>query len=149
MLKTLHLLGVSLFLGNIIVSALWKVMADRSGSVPVARFGARLILLTDILFTGLGAILLTITGHLLAPAWGGVGRSWIALSYGLFALSGLLWLAVLVPIQVRQARMLRHLAVDAALPPAYHKLTLWWSLVGTLATLAPLPALWLMSAKPG
>jgi hypothetical protein len=41
--KTLHIVGVSLFIGNIIVSALWKVMADRTGDLAVMRFGARLV----------------------------------------------------------------------------------------------------------
>ncbi len=30
LLKTLHLLGVILFLGNIIVTGWWKAMADRT-----------------------------------------------------------------------------------------------------------------------
>jgi uncharacterized membrane protein len=149
MIKTLHLLGVCLFLGNIIVSALWKVMADRSGSVPVARFAVRLVNLTDGVFTGVGVTLIAITGHLMAPAWGGLDRTWIWTSYTLLATSGLLWLMVLVPIQLRQARLLRGLPETAQLPAAYHRLSLWWSVVGTIATLAPLPALWLMSAKPG
>lgn len=29
--KTIHLLGVVVFLGNIIVTAWWKIMADRNG----------------------------------------------------------------------------------------------------------------------
>jgi uncharacterized membrane protein len=31
-LKALHLLGVVLFLGNIVVTAVWKMLADRTQS---------------------------------------------------------------------------------------------------------------------
>lgn len=146
-LKTLHLIGVILFVGNVVVSALWKTMADRDGRLPVLRFATRLINLTDLVFTGTGATLLAVTGHLMAGNWGGLGRPWIHISYACFALSGLLWLAVLVPIQVRQARLLRGLPDDAAVPPAYRRLARWWAVAGTAATLLVLPPLWLMVAK--
>lgn len=46
-IKSLHILGVSLFLGNIIVSAFWKVLADRTGNYAVIRFATRLVNVTD------------------------------------------------------------------------------------------------------
>jgi hypothetical protein len=62
-LKTLHLLGVCLFMGNIIVSGFWKAMADRVDELAVARFATRLVNLTDAVFTGTGATLLLVAGH--------------------------------------------------------------------------------------
>ncbi|WP_148716033.1 DUF2269 family protein [Chitinolyticbacter meiyuanensis] len=149
-LKTLHLFGVCLFLGNVIVSALWKVMADRSGNVAVIRYATRLVNVTDLAFTAVGATLLAVTGHLLATDYGGVHAwPWIWQAYALFAVSGLIWLAVLLPIQIAQARLLRGRADDAPLPQRYWPLARWWSIAGTLATVALLPALWLMVDKTG
>lgn len=148
-LITLHILGACLFIGNIVVSALWKVAADRSGDYAVIRFATRLVNLTDGVFTGAGATLLLVTGHLLAKQYGGVlAQGWILWSYILFGLSGAIWLAVLVPIQFKQARLLR-LAQAGVVPDAYHRLArLWWG-AGLLATALPLPALYLMVAKIG
>ena len=50
--KVVHLFGVVLFLGNIIVTALWKVMADRTGDPRVIAYAQRLVILTDFIFTG-------------------------------------------------------------------------------------------------
>ena len=144
--KTLHLLGVCLFVGNIIVSAFWKVLADRTRDLAVVRFGSRLVNLTDAVFTGGGATLLAVSGHMMAPVHGGVlTTGWILWSYVLFGFSGLLWLAVLVPIQVKQARLLK--GAVGEVPAAYYRLEGVWSAVGILATLVPLPALWMMITK--
>lgn len=146
-LKSLHVFGVCLFIGNIIVSALWKVMADRTGSFPVVRFATRLVNLTDVLFTGLGVTLLLVTGHLLAGYYGGVlSQPWILWSYVLFSISGAIWLFVLVPIQLKQARLLRTSSQEI-IPDEYHRLARLWSLAGTVATLVPLPAIYLMISR--
>lgn len=146
-LKSLHILGVSLFIGNIIVSALWKVLADRTDNYAIVRFATRVVNITDMAFTGLGATLLLVTGHLLADNYGGVvANEWILWSYVLFGISGAIWIAVLVPIQIKQARMLRPVSAQK-LPKEYHRLARIWWVAGTLATLFPLPAIYLMIAK--
>ncbi|MFO1199343.1 MAG: DUF2269 family protein [Burkholderiaceae bacterium] len=103
--KLVHLLGACLFVNGIVVSAFWKVMADRTSQLAVMRFGVRLVNLADALFTGAGATMLAVAGYALAGRWGSVGaQGWIVTSYALFAFSGALWIAVLVPIQIEQAR---------------------------------------------
>ena len=146
-LKSLHVFGVCLFIGNIMVSALWKVMADRTGNLAVIRFATRLVNVTDVVFTGLGVTLLLVTGHLLAGYYGGVlSQAWILWSYVLFGISGAIWLFVLVPIQLKQARLLRTSAQEI-IPDEYRRLARIWSLAGTVATLVPLPAIYLMISK--
>lgn len=146
--KTLHVLGAVLFLGNIAVSAVWKVLADRSGRLDVARYAARLVLVTDAVFTAGGAALVASTGHLLAPLHGGIGaQPWLQAGYALFAASGLIWLVVLLPVEILQARMLSA-ATGEALPAGYRRLSLVWSIAGTAATAAPLGVVYLMAAKP-
>ena len=110
------------------------------------RFGVRLVNVTDALFTGTGATMLALAGHALAGTYGGVAaQGWIVTSYALFAVSGALWIAVLVSVQVMQARLLKT-AVDRV-PPQYRRLDRIWSAVGVVATLVPLPALWMMLVK--
>lgn len=149
-LKAIHLLGAVLLLGNIIVTAFWKTLAERSGRLAVIRFAVRATNLADLVFTLGGIVLLAGAGHAMAPAYGGVGGSfWLSATYALFAATGLLWLAVLVPVQWKQARLLAPLADDAEVPAAYRRLALVWTVAGTLATLMPLAAAWLMVARPG
>ncbi|MBI3774501.1 MAG: DUF2269 domain-containing protein [Gammaproteobacteria bacterium] len=148
-LKSLHILGACLFLGNIIVSAFWKVLADRTGNYSVIRFATRLVNITDTVFTGLGATLLLVTGHVLAGNYGGIySNGWILWSYVLFGISGAIWVAVLVPIQFKQAQILRVSTIEE-IPKEYHRLARLWSLAGTLATLFPLPAVYLMVSRGG
>lgn len=148
-LKSIHILAVTLFIGNIIVSAFWKALADRTREVGVIRYATRLVILTDVFFTAGGIVLLLATGHAMAPAYGGVmGASWIRWSYLLLMGSGLIWLLVLLPVQLAQARILKPLALEAEIPKRYWKLAALWTVAGIPATILPLPAIYLMTVKP-
>lgn len=62
LLKSLHILGAVIFLGNIIVTGWWKVMADRTRNPVVIAFAQRQVTLTDFIFTGGGVVLILATG---------------------------------------------------------------------------------------
>ena len=103
--KVLHVLSACLFLGNVVVSGTWAFLAERTRSFEVIAFSNRLVLITDLLFTLTGALLVVYTGSLMAHRYDGApaaSQAWITWSYMLFGLSGLIWLLVLVPIQLRQ-----------------------------------------------
>lgn len=149
-LKAIHLLGAVLFLGNIIVTAFWKTLADRSGELAVIRFAVKATNWADVVFTLGGIVLLAAAGHMMAPAFGGVaGSFWLKTAYALFVATGVLWLTVLIPVQWKQARLLNALPAGAAVPAAYRGLARVWAVAGSMATLMPLAAAWLMVAKPG
>ncbi|RJG08060.1 DUF2269 family protein [Noviherbaspirillum cavernae] len=148
-LKALHIFAVTLFVGNIIVSAFWKALADRTRDVGIIRYATRLVNLTDVFFTAGGIALLMATGHAMAPFYGGVmATSWIRWSYFMVIGSGLIWLFVLLPVQIAQSRLLRPLASQAEIPARYWKLSMLWTVAGIPATLLPLPAIYLMAVKP-
>jgi len=147
-LKTLHVLGVVLFLGNIIVTAFWKIMADRTRDLAVVRFAVRATNWADVFFTFGGVVLLSVAGRSLAAQSGMPDVPWLRWAYGLFAATGLLWLGVLIPLQRAQAKLLAPLPRDAAIPARYWHLSRIWAAAGTVATLLPLAIVWLMAAKP-
>jgi uncharacterized membrane protein len=148
-LKTLHILGAIIFVGNIIVTAWWKLMADRTHNPVVMHFAQRQVLWTDLIFTAGGGLLLAATGFATVARGGwSMAHSWVATGVLLFALSGLIWLAVLIPLQFAQARLTRGLPPGSPIPPRYWKLARLWSVFGTVATLLPLWAVWWMVAKP-
>lgn len=147
-LKMFHLLGVVLFLGNIVVTAVWKTMANRSGNLAVIHFSQKLVNLTDFLFTATGAALVAVTGLMMVPSLEFlVQQRWILGSLIAFGASAVIWVAVLIPVQVRQTKVLRQSLAAGELDPSYQKLSRWWAVAGTIATLLPLIPMWLMTHK--
>ncbi len=149
MIKVLHILGVVLFLGNLIVSAVWRLLAQKIDDKAVHKFSIKLIQKTDILFTVPGVILIAVTGHMLAEGLGGIGaHSWIYHSYTLLTVSALIWMLGLIPIQRKQLHLISesHSIKEAGI--RYITLNRWWAILGGLATILALIALYLMVARP-
>ena len=132
----IHVVGVVLFLGNIVVTALWKTLADRTRERRVVQFAQRLVIVTDWVFTGGGAALLAIgAGGMAAHAGPGLfDQTWVLAGTVLFGLSGLLWVTVLIPVQTAQTRVLRAASPDGAVPDAYWVLARRWMIFGIAAT---------------
>jgi uncharacterized membrane protein len=145
----LHVLGVVIFLGNIIVTAVWKLLADRTRDPAVVAYAQRLVTVTDVAFTATGAALIAISGPVLADDLGGVGGpAWITWGLALFVASGVIWVAVLIPVQVLQARAARGFAAGGVIPERYWRLARVWYVFGSVAILLPLANLYFMVFKP-
>jgi uncharacterized membrane protein len=149
-LKMLHLLGVIILIGNVTVSSFWKVFADRSRDPRIIAHAQRLVTITDWFFT-LSGILLLIGGGFGAAYVAGIppfGAAWLTISETLFLLSGLIWVLVLVPIQVRQARQARAFSDKADIPADYRRDNYLWLIWGIAATAPLITAIYVMIAKP-
>lgn len=147
-LKILHLLGVVLFIGNIIVTAWWKVMADFTRNPVIIAFAQRQVTLTDWVFT-LGGVLLVMLGGPINAVWHDMDLTtpWLLWGNVLFAASGVIWVVALVPLQIRLGRMAKGFAEAGAIPAAYWPMETLWLLFGVLATLLPLAVIPLMVLK--
>jgi uncharacterized membrane protein len=148
-LKSMHILGVVLFLGNIIVTGWWKNMADQTKHPQIIAFAQRQVTLTDFIFTAGGVSLLFLAG-VLNVWWHDINLSsqWLVYGFAVFVLSGVIWAAVLIPVQIKQAKMAKHFAVDGLIPDAYWRLCKIWNFFGAIATLLPLMNLYWMVFKP-
>jgi uncharacterized membrane protein len=148
--KLMHLLGVVLLLGNIVVTAAWKLAADRHGNPAVVAFAQRMVMLADFAFT-LPGIALTLVG---AHGMGWLGGfslwqpGWLAWGHSLFIVSGVIWLGVLVPTQVQQGRLAASFATSPAIPARYWQLNRRWIVWGVAATVLPVINMGLMVLKP-
>lgn len=149
-LKSLHLLGVVMFLGNIIVTGWWKFMADRTGNPLIIAFAQRQVTLTDWVFTAGGVVLVLAggLGNALLHQMDYLHTYWLTWGLGLFIASGIIWVAILLPIQIAQARMAKQFAHGGEIPARYWQLGRMWNVFGTLATLLPLMNLYWMVFKP-
>lgn len=145
----LHVLGVVLFLGNIIVTAVWKTLADRTGSPAIVAYAQGLVTITDIAFTATGVVLIIVSGTVMADDFGGVtGPLWLTWGWWLFIASGVIWITALVPIQVMQQRLAIRFRNEATIPDRYWRLANLWAVFGVIATVLPLANLYFMIFKP-
>ncbi|WP_134685707.1 DUF2269 family protein [Brevibacillus migulae] len=144
-----HLLGVVLFLGNIITAAFWKVRADLQKDPAMIHRTVKNVMLADYVFTLPGLVLITVSGIVMAikanlPM---SGLNWLTLSLLLFAISGAIWLAVLLPLQ---RAMIRHSAqsmLSGKPSSAYERASRHWAIYGIAATLLPVIILYCMVTK--
>ncbi len=149
-LKSVHILSVVLFLGNIIVTGWWKLFADFTQHTQTVKFAQRQVTLTDYVFTFVGSTLIFISGvgmiHLQKLDF--FHTTWLLWGTGFFLVSGVLWLLILIPLQIKLARLSHTLSPDMPIPEQYWALEKWWLIVGILATILPTITLFLMVLKP-
>ncbi len=147
--KIIHLLGIILLVGNVTVTACWKFYADGTRDPRIIAFSQRLVTITDWAFTAWGIGLTVIGGY--GAGWvAGIDpwrTSWIVWAEAMFALSGCIWLGVLLPIQIRQARAVKRFTDGTAIPEAYFQDTRTWLRWGIVATVPLMAALYVMIFK--
>ena len=144
-LKVIHLVCACLFLGNVIVSGVWALLAERTRNHAIIQFSNKMVLITDAMFTWVGAVGVVWTGHGMAVNYGGgASHPWIQWSYWLLTFSGLIWLFVLVPIQLKQRALLKQYS---EITEDYWRLSRIWKIAGAISTVLPLPIVYFMVTK--
>lgn len=150
LLLFLHYTGVILLVGNITVTAVWKVFANRTGDARIIAFGQRLVTGTDFGLTIPGIVLTMVGGYGCALLMGYplFEDLWLIASQILFVVAGLIWLGILVPIQVRQARLAHGFVDGGVVSDEYRALSRRWITWGLISTVPMVAVLWLMVVKP-
>jgi uncharacterized membrane protein len=136
-----------IFIGNIVVTAAWMLLAERTRQPPVVHFAARAVMLADTLFTLPGVVLLFANGLILAPVYTGsslLSVGWVAAGLIILILSAVMWAGFLLRYQVR----LITLSAGDTLPQAFDAAFRRWTVWGIIATILPIIALLLMVFKP-
>jgi len=142
-LKTIHLLGVVLFLGNIIITGWWKYTADLTRNPQIIAYAQRQVTLTDFIFTGGGVLILLVAGMLNVYMHDmSYSAKWLNHGMAIFVASGIIWAAILIPIQIKQAKMAKIFANTGVIPDQYWKLCAAWNIFGIIATLLPMANLY-------
>ena len=150
-IKTLHIVSVVLFLGNIVTGLFWKAHGDRSADPRIIAHTLDGIIRSDRLFTLPGVLLIVVSG--VAAAVVGelplLRTAWIWQAIVLIALSGLAFAFQVAPLQRQLLAYARAAAAGEPWEPArYRRLSPRWELWGLAAILPPLRALALMGVKP-
>jgi uncharacterized membrane protein len=148
LVKTLHILAATVFLGTGMGTAYLKARADRSGELAVVAWAQREIVLADWIFTIPSALALPLTGawmveHYQLP-W---STRWIVVGAVGYVAAGILWLPACF-LQIRMRRLAAEaLAQGTPLPPAFHRANRAWLLLGGPAFLAAATSITAMVGK--
>jgi len=153
LMKLLHVVAVIAFLGNITTGLFWHILAARTRDPRLLAHTVDGIIKSDRLFTIPGVVVIISTGIAMAVAGGFplLRTGWILWTLALFGLSGLIFMAFVVPLQ-RQLLALA-LAQAGSGPGAfdyagYHRVARRWEIWGGAALLTPAAGLVLMVLKP-
>lgn len=149
--KLLHVTAVIAFLGNITTGLFWHAHAARTRDPKLLAHTMDGIIRSDRIFTVPGVIGIIASG-VVAAIYGNfpiLRTGWIAWTLLLFAVSGVIFMLRVVPLQ----RQLRALAEAGAQSgnfeyARYHALAVRWEIWGGLALLTPIVGLVLMVLKP-
>ncbi|MCU6710488.1 DUF2269 domain-containing protein [Paenibacillus sp. J5C_2022] len=146
---TLHLVGVLFMVGNVITAAFWKIRADLTGKPSIIHHTVRNVMIADYAFTIPGLVLIITSGAVMAGNNGVslLGFNWLTLSLILFAMTGLIWLAIFIPLQNRMIRHSHECMKTGAITTEYRLASRQWAIYGVAATLLPIVILYLMVMK--
>jgi len=148
--KGLHILGLILMVGNVTVTAFWKVFADRTCKTNIMAFAQWLVTVTDFTFTLTGGMLMVLGGYGAAIA-GNLpvfGTPWLLYGQLMLGVSGAIWVGVLIPIQIRQAAAARDFAIIGDVPESYRKDSFVWLVWGLISCVPLTLGMYFMVAKP-
>ena len=149
LLKALHVVSVVLFLGNIITGVFWKAHADRTDDLRARAQALDGIIKSDRIFTTPNVFIIILTGVATAYTVGIpiLSTPWILWSIILFGISGGAF-AFVAPLQKKLLANVQAGIAGQWDRAGYEQLSRRWTMWGTVATGAPLIAVFLMVIKP-
>jgi uncharacterized membrane protein len=147
--KVLHVVGVVVLVGNVTITAFWKVFSDMTRDPRIIAHAQRGVTVADFIFTLAGIALIIIGGYgaAIVKDMDLFQTHWLVAGQILFAVSGVIWLGILVPLQIRQARMARNFAGGGEIPARYKGDARLWIIWGVIATVPLVAAIYVMIVK--
>ncbi len=135
--RFLHITAVTLFFANAVVGILWEKLSLASGSKEVILHTYNTVAFLDSRFSSPLIILSLLGGLSLSFRMGELWQiGWLSVSFLLFLLSGIFWIATDIPTQYRIKKLISSLKPeDQTIPDELTrllKLRLWISIVGVV-----------------
>lgn len=150
LLKTIHLLAVVAFLGNITTGLFWMRYAVKTNDVSIIHHTAKGIIRSDSIFTIPGVIIIT-AGGFLAAIYAEIPllrTGWIFWPIVLFTLSGILFSIKVAPLQGKMRKYLEKCIANNNYEKKNFTILLkQWEFWGFMALLTPMIAFFMMILK--
>lgn len=128
--KFLHLAGVVVFLGNVILGPLWVVLSLSQQKLQTVRFTFNMLQAFDIYITAPSIFITVINGLYLGSALGGIENlNW--LRYSVYSLL-LLWIFI-IPILIIQDKMAKHIENGDIKSKSFDQLKKSWMIIGLVS----------------
>ncbi|MDC7223122.1 MAG: DUF2269 family protein [Spirochaetales bacterium] len=145
-----HIFSVTLFFANGVVGMLWEYASLRSGRKEVILHTYNTVSRLDARFSSPLIILSLLSGLMLTTLHGDIWQiGWLALSFLLFILSGIVWISLDIPTQYKIKQSLKTMESDENPLPAEFIQLLRKRLFISLAGMIPLLMVFiLMVYKP-
>lgn len=141
--KILHIIGVVLFMGNMIAGPIWFNYAYLSKDKKLLKFAGKLLELTDIYLTIPGIALTVLNGLPLASVYGGTkNQPWLFYS---MILLFVMW-ALSIPLIYLQEKMYQSLDKEFDIK-IINTLFIRWGIFGTFVMIPPSVIFYLMIVK--
>lgn len=141
----IFILGLILLIGNVIITQYWMMMIERTGNEAAVKSAVRIVNWADVFFTTPGIFLAVIAGHILTDSFGGYETGWVLWATITFPIVGVLWLAGLVPMQNKLARLAE---TSKKLDDGFYSLLHKWYVIGALTTLLSIAVAALAIVQP-
>ncbi|HRG65460.1 MAG TPA: DUF2269 family protein [Saprospiraceae bacterium] len=143
--KLLHILGVVIFMGNMIVGPVWFSYAFYSKDAHVLKFAAKLLQQTDLYLTIPGVALTVLNGLCLSSVYGGSqSQPWLLHSIYLILT---MWV-LSVPLVFLQEKLFLTIETEAQNEAKINRLLIRWSILGSLVMIPPSIIFYWMVVKP-
>ena len=148
-MKTVHILAVVLFLGNIITAVFWKLHGDFAGTLEARAQALDGVIKADRIFTLPSVALIVITGVWMALTLKiSFLTTWILWALVLFGFSGACFSLFVGPLQKKLLANVRAGQAGNWNQAEYDRVSTAWKYWGLAATVTPLAVVFLMVAKP-
>lgn len=142
--KILHIFGLILFMGNMVVGPVWFSFAYFSKDKTLLKFANRLLQLTDLFLTVPGVALTVLNGLCLASVFGGAkNQPWL---YHSIILLFIMW-ALSIPLIYLQEKMYSTIDNEPNNDAKINKLLIRWAILGTIVMIPPTIIFYLMVFK--
>lgn len=143
--KLLHIIGVVIFMGNMIVGPVWFSYAFYSKDAHVLKFAAKLLQKTDLYLTIPGVALTVLNGLCLSAVYGGSqAQPWLLHSIYLILT---MWV-LSVPLVFLQEKLFVAMETEAQNEAKINRLLIQWSILGSLVMIPPSIIFYWMVVKP-
>jgi uncharacterized membrane protein len=144
--KFMHIFGVTLLFGNMMVGPMWFLLAWTSKAPATLAFAARGLSMAELVFTVPGVQMILWNGLAMATAMGGVtSQPWIAQSLMLLVPTWLLGSTLALYWQERVILLAERGEIGAPLTRAM----IHWSVWGSVVMVPPSLIAWMMVSKHG